>query len=89
MNIQTRYGLHLAALRKKKGVSQAELAKLTDLDRTYISSVESGKRNISLVNIERIALALGCTIYQFFEDLPESASNATDNPSETIPPTEK
>jgi len=88
MNIQTRYGLHLAALRKKKGVSQAELAKLTDLDRTYISSVESGKRNISLVNIEKIALALGFTVYQFFEGFPEAVLNVTVS-KETIPPTEK
>ena len=48
------------ALRKEKGLSQEDLALACDLDRTYISGIERGERNVSLVNIQRIADALGC-----------------------------
>ena len=49
----------MRSLREAKGLSQEKLAELAGLDRTYISSVERGKRNISLVNIELIAKSLG------------------------------
>ncbi|WP_282478159.1 helix-turn-helix transcriptional regulator [Vibrio sp. ABG19] len=54
------FGSNVARLRKARGLSQEKLAELTELDRTYISSIERGKRNVSLINICRIADALGC-----------------------------
>jgi transcriptional regulator with XRE-family HTH domain len=39
-----------------------------DLDRSYIASVENGQRNISIVNIEKIAIALGVTLKEFFNN---------------------
>lgn len=45
----------------KKGISQEELAELAGLHRTYISSLELGKRNVSLINIYALAKALGTT----------------------------
>ncbi len=45
-----------------------ELALLAELDRTYITSVENGKRNISIVNIEKIATALNISLTDFFND---------------------
>lgn len=57
--IQISFGKRVRSLREAKGVSQEELAEKAELDRTYISSVERGKRNISLVNITLIAKALG------------------------------
>ena len=47
-------------------MSQKDLAYAADLDRSYIASVESGKRNISIVNIEKISTALGITLKDFF-----------------------
>jgi transcriptional regulator with XRE-family HTH domain len=44
------------------------LAYDADLDRSYIASVESGQRNISIVNIEKIANALKVSLKEFFED---------------------
>lgn len=53
-----RFGERLRAVRQRVGVSQEALADLARLHRTYVSSVERGKRNISLLNIERLAIAL-------------------------------
>jgi transcriptional regulator with XRE-family HTH domain len=58
-NLLTRFGQHLRALRLRQGISQEELAAEAGLHRTYVSSVERGERNISLVNIGRLARALG------------------------------
>lgn len=52
-------GDRVRSLRKKKGWSQEQLAHESGLDRTYIGGVERGERNISLVNISKIADALG------------------------------
>ena len=57
-DIQERFGRNLRKLRETKGLSQEKLAELADLHRTYVSGVERGERNISLVNIERLAKAL-------------------------------
>jgi len=46
-------------LRNKKSWTQEELAKRADLHRTYIGSIERYERNVSLLNVERIAKALG------------------------------
>ncbi|MCA9085206.1 MAG: helix-turn-helix transcriptional regulator, partial [Planctomycetaceae bacterium] len=58
-DIQKVYGERLRAIRLQKGVSQEALADAAELHRTYVSSVERGERNISLVNIGRLADALG------------------------------
>jgi transcriptional regulator with XRE-family HTH domain len=56
--VQERFGERVRELRKLKGLSQEALALACDLDRTYIGGVERGERNISLVNIHKIAKAL-------------------------------
>ena len=67
MNVKAKIGLRIKTLREKAGISQLELSNLADLDRTYINSVENGKRNISIVNIEKIANALRISMYEFFK----------------------
>lgn len=66
MNIRIKIGDRIRQLRNAKGISQEELAHLADLDRTYITSVENGKRNISIVNIEKICKALEISLSKFF-----------------------
>lgn len=51
-------GDRVRSIRAKRGISQEQLADLAELDRTYISGVERGIRNISLLNIVKIADAL-------------------------------
>lgn len=53
------FGLRLRELRLARGLSQEELADAARLDRTYVSSCERGRRNISLLNIYRLSAALG------------------------------
>lgn len=64
--IQKRFGNRVRELRKLKQLSQETLALVCDLDRTYIGGVERGERNISLVNICKIAEALGVDTKELF-----------------------
>jgi len=57
--ILRQFGNKVKKLRKAKGWTQDELAKRTGLHRTYIGSIERSERNVSLINIEKIAKALG------------------------------
>ncbi len=66
MDIKQAVGKRTRELRNKLGISQEELADIVGLDRTYITSVECGKRNISVVNIEKLANALNVTLSEFF-----------------------
>ena len=64
--IKTAFGQRLRELRTKKGVSQETLALACGLDRTYIGGIERGERNVSLINIEKIAGALGVQVQELF-----------------------
>jgi transcriptional regulator with XRE-family HTH domain len=65
-NIKLKFGCTVKKLRAERGISQEKLADLSGLHRTYIGSLERGKRNVSLENINKLAIALGCTISTFF-----------------------
>lgn len=66
MDIKVLVGKRVKELRNRLGVSQEELADLAGLDRTYITSVECGKRNISIVNIEKLSISLKVSLKEFF-----------------------
>ncbi len=68
MDIKTKIGIRIKELREIKNMSQKDLAYSSDLDRSYIASVENGQRNISIVNIEKIAKALEVTLKDFFNN---------------------
>ena len=65
-DIRKSFGDRLREIRLGKGVSQEALALTADLHRTYVSSVERGERNVSIVNIARLAEALNVPIREFF-----------------------
>jgi transcriptional regulator with XRE-family HTH domain len=57
-DVLARFGEQLRRVRTRVGISQERLAELAGLHRTYVSSVERGLRNISLLNIDKLADAL-------------------------------
>jgi transcriptional regulator with XRE-family HTH domain len=66
VDAKAKIGHRIKELREADGMSQKDLAYASDLDRSYIASIENGKRNVSIVNIEKIAVALGTTLKDFF-----------------------
>lgn len=69
MDILIRYGQAVRKIRLEQGISQEELADRCGLHRTYISDIELGKRNLSLENIERIAISLNRSLSEFFKEV--------------------
>lgn len=65
------FGLTVKRLREEKGLSQMELSFRADLDRTYIGSLERGHRNVSILNLLKIADALDVHISTLFEWPPK------------------
>ena len=64
--IKRTFGKRVRELRTAKRLSQEALALACDLDRTYIGGIERGERNISLINIQKIAKALDVSAREFF-----------------------
>ena len=64
--IQQDVGNRIRELREKRDHTQESLALKSGLDRTYINSVENGRRNISVQALEKIIGALDCTFKSFF-----------------------
>ena len=68
MDVKLKIGQRIKELRETASMSQKDLAYTADLDRSYIASIENGQRNVSIVNIEKIAAALKVTLKEFFND---------------------
>lgn len=68
-DIREKFGSRIKDLRIARGYSQEKLAEIADLDRTYIPGIENGKRNVSLVVIEKIAKAFNLTLSELLNDL--------------------
>lgn len=62
------FGLRLKSQRLEKQLSQEELAAITELHRTYIGSIERGERNVSVLNLYKIASALDISIEDLLTD---------------------
>ena len=67
--ITQKFGQRIKFLRNERGISQEKFALSIDMDRTYYASVESGKRNISINNIEKIAKGSNVSLEELFKDL--------------------
>jgi transcriptional regulator with XRE-family HTH domain len=66
MTIKDKIGNRIKELRNQRKLSQESLANIAEVDRTYMTSVENGRRNISIVTLEKIMNALGVTFTEFF-----------------------
>ena len=66
MNIKQKVGQRIKELRKELELSQEALALKAEVDRTYVTDVENGRRNVSLEIMERLIKALEVSISEFF-----------------------
>lgn len=67
--ITERFGQRIKEIRNTKGISQEKFALLINMDRTYYASVESGKRNVSINNIEKIAKGFDISLEELFKGI--------------------
>ena len=71
MDARKRVGVNVQRLRREKDLSQEELAHRASIHQTYLSGVETGKRNPSVGVLERVAKALNVDIVEFFSRRPD------------------
>ena len=67
MGIKVKVGLRIKELRNQIGISQEALANKAEIDRTYVTDVENGRRNISIENLEKLVNALQVQFKDFFD----------------------
>ena len=67
--ILIRFGKKVREERLKKGLSQEDLASKAGVHRTYIGMIERGEKNITLINIKKVAIALDLQINQLLNDV--------------------
>lgn len=67
LNARMRVDLRIKELRSTLGMSQEAFAYSIGMSRTYLAEVETGKRNVSIDNIDRIARGLGVSLQGFFD----------------------
>jgi transcriptional regulator with XRE-family HTH domain len=68
MDINIKIGDRIRELRKQKELSQEALANIAEVDRTYMTKVETGKRNVTVKILEKIIIALDTDFMTFFND---------------------
>lgn len=89
VDIRNQFGQRVRELRARSGMSQEILAYRAELDRTYLSGVERGERNVSLVNIVKIAAALSVSVEYMFSSERFSSTPAYQPNDFSIPFTER
>jgi transcriptional regulator with XRE-family HTH domain len=65
-DVRVKFGEKLRRLRKRRGWTQAEMADILGLDRSYLAEIEEGKRNVCLLNIKAIADGLKISLSKLF-----------------------
>jgi transcriptional regulator with XRE-family HTH domain len=68
-DLLVQFGQKVKQLRKARGLSQEQLSFAAELERSYISDIEVGRRNVALRNVYALATALGMTLAQLFEGI--------------------
>jgi transcriptional regulator with XRE-family HTH domain len=67
VDIKEKFGIRLKQLREERKLSQEQLANLSNIDRTYIPDIEKGRRNVSIVVVDKLARALDVSPQIFFD----------------------
>lgn len=66
MDIRAKVGARIRELRKELNLTQESLAFKAEVDKTYLNEVENGKRNVSVINLEKVIIALETDLSMFF-----------------------
>ena len=66
MDIRLKFGLRVKELRVERKLSQEALANLSGIDRTYMPGIEKGQRNVSIIVVEKLAVALKVELNELF-----------------------
>ncbi|MDA9066439.1 helix-turn-helix domain-containing protein [Flavobacteriales bacterium] len=66
MDIRLKFGLRVKELRLERKLSQEALANLAGIDRTYMPGIEKGERNVSIIVVEKLAIALKVELNELF-----------------------
>ena len=67
MDLKTKVGKRITQLRKAKNLSQEKFSYEAEMERTYLTHIENGRKNISLSTLDKIISALGITAKEFFD----------------------
>ena len=68
-DIRDRFGFAVRSRREALDLTQEELAEKAGIHRTYLADIERGKRNLALINIERLAAALTLSLSELFREV--------------------
>lgn len=68
MDIRKKIGTRIKELRLFLKLTQEALSFKAEVDKTYVNEVENGKRNVSVINLEKIILALNVSVQEFFDN---------------------
>lgn len=75
MDILETVAFNLRRIRVAKGVSQDDLALSSNVERAYVGHIERGKKNPTLLTLDKLAKALDCRVGDFFEEVDPDAQN--------------
>ena len=67
MDLQEKIGVRITQLRKEKKLSQQKFAYEADIERSFLTHIEKGRKNISVGTLERVLIALEISIKDFFD----------------------
>lgn len=70
--LQTYVGMRIKELRSRDNISQEKFALMIGMDRTYLASIEVGRRNVTLQNLAKISYGFNMTLAEFFEGIPRT-----------------
>ena len=68
MDIRKKVGSRIKELRTGLAITQEALSFKAEVDKTYLNEVENGKRNVSVINLEKVILALNVSVQEFFDN---------------------
>ncbi len=81
-----RVAVNVVNLRHARDLTQAKLASISGLDRSYVGSIEQARRNVSIDNIDRLAQALGVDVRELFATIPERVNATPDGDAQEPSP---